>query len=152
MRASSTPAARQARLNASFGFILPPEAPDALTVDVAAGRFAFLAPSLLLRITLGSRGVPVGEIAMFESRVCVRLRLFVMADLVKMGRLVVMVRGGVVVSGRLIVMLSRQLLLWHLRNSSRERAGVRVFRAAIPQGCRLPEIRFLLTAAAASEG
>ena len=80
----------------------------------------------------------MGEIAMFESRVCVRLRLFVMADLVKIGRLVVMVRGGVVVSGRLIVMLSRQLLLWHLRNSSRERAGVRVFRAAALQGLPHP--------------
>ena len=48
---------------------------------------------------------------MFEGRIRVLLCLFVLAQLVKMSRLVVMVSGGVVVSGRLIVMLSRQLLL-----------------------------------------
>jgi len=97
------------------------------TSDEQAGRFAFLAPSLLLRMALGSRGVPVGEIAVFESRGCVRLRLFVMADLVKIGRLVVMVRGGVVVSGRLICDAQPPVAsVAALRNTSRERAGVRV--------------------------
>jgi hypothetical protein len=57
---------------------------------------------------------------MFESRSCVLLRLFVLAEIVMMSRLMVMMRGGVVVSGRLVVMLTRRMLrcLWHLRSSS----------------------------------
>lgn len=53
----------------------------------------------------------MSEIAMFEGRVRVLFCLFVLAQLVKMGRLMVMVSSGVVVRGRLIVVLNRQLLL-----------------------------------------
>jgi hypothetical protein len=48
-----------------------------------------------MRMTVGSRGVFVGKLAMVESRSCVLLRLFVLAKLVMMGRLVVMMRGGI---------------------------------------------------------
>jgi hypothetical protein len=61
-------------------------------------------------MTVGSRGEFVGELAMFESRSCVLLRLFVLAEIVMMGRLMVMMRGGVVLSGRLMVMLARRML------------------------------------------
>jgi hypothetical protein len=44
----------------------------------------------------------VRELAMFDGRSCMLLRLFVLAEIVMMGRLMVMVRGNVVVSGRLI--------------------------------------------------
>jgi len=47
-------------------------------------------------MTVGSRGMFVGKLAMVESRCCVRLRLFVLAEFVMMGRLMVMMRGGVV--------------------------------------------------------
>jgi hypothetical protein len=63
-----------------------------------------------MRMTVGSRGMFVGKLAMFESRRCVILRLFVLADIVMMGRLVVMMRGSVVVSGRQMVMLTRRML------------------------------------------
>ena len=53
-------------------------------------------------MTVGGRGMFVG------GRVL--LRLFVLAPLVMMGRLMVMMRGGVVVSGRLMVMLTRRML------------------------------------------
>jgi hypothetical protein len=71
-------------------------------------------------MTVGSRGVFVGKLAMVESRSCVLLRLLVLAEFVMMGRLVVMMRGSVVVSGRLMVMLTRRMLrcLCHLRSSS----------------------------------
>jgi hypothetical protein len=67
-------------------------------------------------MTVGSRGMFVRELAMSEGRGCVLLRLFVLADIVMMGRLMVMVRGSVVVSGRLMVMLTRWMLrcLCHL--------------------------------------
>jgi hypothetical protein len=62
----------------------------------------------------------VGKLAMFESRSGVLLRLFVLAEIVMMGRLMVMMRSGMVVSGRLVVMLARRMLwcLCHLRYSS----------------------------------
>jgi hypothetical protein len=52
----------------------------------------------------------VCELAMFDGRSCMLLRLFVLAEIVMMGRLMVMVRGSVVVSGRLMVMLTRWML------------------------------------------
>jgi hypothetical protein len=52
----------------------------------------------------------VSELAMFESRGCVFLRLFVLAKIVVMGRLMMMVCGGVMVSGRLVMMLTRRML------------------------------------------
>jgi hypothetical protein len=53
-------------------------------------------------MTVGSRSMFVRELAMFDGRSCMLLRLFVLAEIVMMGRLMVMVRGNVVVSGRLI--------------------------------------------------
>ena len=60
------------------------------------------------------------KLAMFESRGRVLLCLFVFADFVMMGRLMVMMRCSVVVSGRLKVMLTGRMLrcLCHLRYSS----------------------------------
>jgi hypothetical protein len=69
-----------------------------------------LGPSSFVRMTVGSRGMFVGKLAMVESRGCVRLRLFVLAEFVMMGRLMVMMRGGVVVSGGVVVMLTRRML------------------------------------------
>ena len=69
-----------------------------------------LSPSSFLRMTVGSRSMFVRELAMFDGRSCMLLRLFVLAEIVMMGRLMVMVRGSVVVSGRLMVMLTRWML------------------------------------------
>jgi hypothetical protein len=71
-------------------------------------------------MTVGSRGMFVGKLAMSESRSRVLLRLFVLAEYVMMGRLMVMMCVSVVVSGRLMVMLTRRMLrcLCHLRYSS----------------------------------
>ena len=63
-------------------------------------------PSSFLRMTVGRRGMFVRELAMFDGRSRVLLRLFVLAEIVMMGRLMVMVRCSVVVSGRLMVMLT----------------------------------------------
>ncbi|MDQ6869512.1 MAG: hypothetical protein M3178_14480 [Pseudomonadota bacterium] len=59
---------------------------------------------------MGSRGMFVGKLAMVESRGRVLLRLFVLAPFVMMGRLMVVMRGGVVVSGGDVVMLARRML------------------------------------------
>jgi hypothetical protein len=69
-----------------------------------------LGPSSFMRMTVGSRAMFVSELAMFESRGCVFLRLFVLAKIVVMGRLMMMVYGGVMVSGRLVMMLTRRML------------------------------------------
>lgn len=47
---------------------------------------------------------------MFVSRGRVLLGIFVLAGIVKMGRLVVVMRGGVMVRGCLVVMLTRRML------------------------------------------
>jgi hypothetical protein len=52
----------------------------------------------------------VGKLAMLESRGCMFLRLFVLSDIVMMGRLMVMMRGSMVVSGCPMVMLTRRML------------------------------------------
>ena len=57
-----------------------------------------------------SRGVFLRDFAVPLGRGCVRLRLFVLAKIVMMGRLMVMKRGGMVVSGSLEVMLTRRML------------------------------------------
>jgi winged helix-turn-helix protein len=75
-------------------------------------------PSSFVRMTVGGRGMFVGKLAMVESRGRVLLRLFVLTPLVMMGRLMVMMRSGVVVSGGGVVMLTRRMLLRHLRYSS----------------------------------
>jgi hypothetical protein len=69
-----------------------------------------LVPSSFVRMTVGSRGMFVGKLAMFESRSGVLLRLFVLAKIVVMGRLMMMMCGGVMVSGRLVMMLTRRML------------------------------------------
>ena len=61
-------------------------------------------------MTVGSRGMFVGEFAMFMSCSCVLLRLFVLPEVVKMSRLEMMMRSGVVVSRRRKVMLTRRML------------------------------------------
>ena len=45
-------------------------------------------------VTVGSRSMFVRELAMFDGRSCMLLRLFVLAEIVMMGRLMVMVRGS----------------------------------------------------------
>jgi hypothetical protein len=62
----------------------------------------------------------VGKLAMFVSRSGVFLCLFVFAELVVMGRLKVMMRGGMVVSGGIEVMLTPWMFwcLGHLQCSS----------------------------------
>ena len=74
---------------------------------------------------------------MLESRSCVFLCLFVFGELVVMGRLKVMMPGGVVVSGSSEVMLTRS----HLQSSSVRRHGARnepnpVPGWQLPVGCR----------------
>ncbi|MGH6811145.1 MAG: hypothetical protein ACREDM_01975 [Methylocella sp.] len=73
-----------------------------------------------MRMIVGSRSVFVGELTMFVSRSGVLLRFFVLAELVMMGRLMVMMRGSMVVSGCPMMMLTRRMLqyLCHLPNSS----------------------------------
>lgn len=69
---------------------------------------------------LGGRRMLVGKLAMFVSRSRVFLCLFVFAELVMMGRLKVMMRGGMVVCGGFEVMLTRWMFwcLCHLQCSS----------------------------------
>jgi hypothetical protein len=67
-------------------------------------------PSSFMRMTVSSGGMFVSELAMFVSRGCVLLRLFVLAKIVVMGRLMMMMRGGVMVSGRQVMMLTRRML------------------------------------------
>ena len=61
-------------------------------------------------MTVGCRGEFVTGLAMFVSRGCVLLGVFVLAEIVMMRRLMVMMCGGVVVSGRLMVMLASRML------------------------------------------
>jgi hypothetical protein len=69
-----------------------------------------LVSSSFVRMFVGSRGMFVGKLAMFESSSGVLLCLFVLAEIVMMGRLMVVMRGGVVVNGGLVVMLTRRML------------------------------------------
>jgi hypothetical protein len=50
-------------------------------------------------MTVGSCSMSLGKLAMFVSRGCVLLGVFVLTLIVMMGRLMVMVRSGVMVSG-----------------------------------------------------
>jgi hypothetical protein len=59
---------------------------------------------------VGCGGVLMCVLAVLVGRFGVLLRLFVLAEIVMMGRLMVMMRGGVMVSGRLVVMLTRRML------------------------------------------
>ncbi|HEY4847839.1 MAG TPA: hypothetical protein VIH87_08615 [Methylocella sp.] len=88
-------------LRALFGNVTKPF--GAITINP-------LFPSSFVRMTVGSRGMFVGKLAMVESRSCVLFRLFVLAAFVMMGRLMVMMRGGVVISGGVVVVLTRRVL------------------------------------------
>ena len=59
----------------------------------------------------------ISKLAMFESRDRVLLCLFVLAEIMMMGRLMVMMRGGMVVSGGVVVMLTRWMLRCHLTST-----------------------------------
>ena len=88
---------------------------------------------------VGGRRMLVGELAMFVSRSGVFLCLFVFAELVVMGRLKVMMRGGMVVSGGIEVMLTPWMFwcLGHLQCSSI--CNSRMAGAYRPgQACRAP--------------
>jgi hypothetical protein len=70
-----------------------------------------------VRVIVGGLGMSVGVLAMLMRRSCMLLGAFVLADIVKMGRLMVMMCRGVMVSGRLVMMLTRWMLrrLCHLQ-------------------------------------
>jgi hypothetical protein len=69
-----------------------------------------------MRMSVGSGGVFVGKLAMFVSRSCVLLGLFVLAERMVMLGLNMVVRGGMVMSGRREMMLTRRMFwcLCHL--------------------------------------
>jgi hypothetical protein len=56
------------------------------------------------------RGVLVSLLAMFVSRVGVLFRVFVLAEVVMMGGLMMMMRGSVMISGGLMMMLTGRML------------------------------------------
>jgi hypothetical protein len=61
---------------------------------------------------VGSCRVFMTELAMFLSRGCVLLGVVMLAEIVMMGRLMMMMGGGVMVSGRLVMRLTCQMLRW----------------------------------------
>jgi hypothetical protein len=63
-----------------------------------------------MRMSVGSRGMFVSKLAMFESRSCVLLGFFGLAERMVMLGLKMMMRGGLVVSGRQEMMLTRRML------------------------------------------
>jgi hypothetical protein len=63
----------------------------------------------LVRVLVSRRGMLVGKLAVFFGRRGVILRVFVFAELIMMGRLMMVVCGGVVVSGGGLVMLARRM-------------------------------------------
>ena len=67
-------------------------------------------PSLFVRVFVSRRGMLVGKLVMFVRRSRVLLCLFMLTEFVMMGRLMVMMRGGVVVSGCVVMMLARWML------------------------------------------
>jgi hypothetical protein len=62
-----------------------------------------------VRVLVIRRGMLVGKLAVFFGRRGVILRVFVFAELIMMGRLMMVVCGGVVVSGGGLVMLARRM-------------------------------------------
>jgi hypothetical protein len=67
-------------------------------------------PTSFFRMIVCGRGVLVGGLTMFVSRVSMLHCIVVLADIVIMRRLMVMMGGGVVVSGRLMVVITRRML------------------------------------------
>ena len=63
-----------------------------------------------MRKSVGSRGMFMSKLAMFDSRSCMLLGFFVLAERMVMLGLKMMMRGGVVVSGRQEMMLTRRML------------------------------------------
>jgi hypothetical protein len=90
--------------------IVPSARAQEVTLTLRRDLYKSPPPLSFVRMTVGGRGMFVGKLAMVESRGRVLLRLFVLAPLVMMGRLMVMMRGGVVVSGGGVVMLTRRML------------------------------------------
>jgi hypothetical protein len=56
------------------------------------------------------RGVLVSLLAMFVSRVGMLFRVFVLAEVMMMGGLMMMMRGSVMISGGLMMMLTGRML------------------------------------------
>ena len=63
----------------------------------------------LVRVFVSGRRMLAGKLAVFLGRRGVILRVFVFAELMMMGRLMMVVCGGVVVSGGGLVMLARRM-------------------------------------------
>jgi hypothetical protein len=63
-----------------------------------------------MRMFASRRGVFVALIAMFVSRVCVLLRLFVLAKIVMVCGLMMMMRGCVMIRGGLMMVITRRML------------------------------------------
>ncbi len=59
---------------------------------------------------MGSRAMFVSELAMLVSRGSMLLGVVMLAEIVVMGRLMMMMCGGVMVGGRLVMMLTRRML------------------------------------------
>ena len=69
-----------------------------------------LSPSFIFENDRGQSWYVCGRVRYVRERQLRALSLFVLAEIVMMGRLMVMVRCSVVVSGRLMVMLTRWML------------------------------------------
>jgi hypothetical protein len=64
-------------------------------------------------MTVSSGRMFVGDLAMVESCNRVFLRLGVLSEIVEMGRLMMLMCGGVVMRGSLVVMVTRRMLMCH---------------------------------------
>ena len=80
----------------------------ATSAEIALGTRQ-LAGRSVMRLTVRGRRVLLGGFAVFLSRGCVLLGLFVLTLLVMMGCLMVMVRRGMMVRRRLLVVLDRRM-------------------------------------------
>jgi hypothetical protein len=61
-------------------------------------------------MAVGSRGMFVGVLAVLVSGGCVFLGVVMLAEIVVVGCLMMVMRGGVMVSRRLVMMLARRML------------------------------------------
>jgi hypothetical protein len=80
------------------------------------GRYGFLASQLrhhhgrlLVRMLMGGRCIFMPGSAMFVSSLGMLFRLFVLAEIMMVGRLVMMVGGGVMISGGLMMVLTGRI-------------------------------------------
>jgi hypothetical protein len=86
--------------------------------------------SSLLRVAVSGRSMFVGKLTVLMSSRRVLLCLFMLSKIVMMGRLMVVMRGGVVVSCRMVVVLTGWVFLRHFsgslrKNFSRTKSGKR---------------------------